>query len=65
MRVDFTNDKNGWIVGYSGTILRSSDRGQTWVQQESATVSKLYGLFMNKKFGWAVGEKGAILNFKK
>ena len=25
-RVDFADDKNGWIVGFDGTILRSSDR---------------------------------------
>ena len=65
MRVDFADDKNGWIVGYAGDILRSDDRGRTWVRQESSTRERLYGLYMDKKYGWAVGVKGIILRFKK
>ncbi len=65
MRVDFADDKNGWVVGYSGNILRSTDKGQTWTRQESSTRNRLYGLYMDKKYGWAVGEKGLILRFKK
>jgi photosystem II stability/assembly factor-like uncharacterized protein len=63
--VDFADSKNGWIIGRSGVILRSGDRGLTWLQQDSATVDNLYGLFMDKKYGWAVGEKGLILKYKK
>lgn len=29
-RINFTTDKIGWIVGYSGTILRTLDGGATW-----------------------------------
>lgn len=65
MRVDFADDKIGWVVGYSGLILRSTDRGGTWVRQESNTRERLYGLYMDKKYGWAVGAKGTVLSFKK
>ncbi|MGI9035269.1 MAG: YCF48-related protein [Pyrinomonadaceae bacterium] len=65
LRVDFTNDKNGWIVGGGGTILRTDDRGKTWIRQDSQTRYSLYGLFMDKKYGWAVGKKGIILQYQK
>ncbi|MER3631029.1 MAG: hypothetical protein C4325_01680, partial [Blastocatellia bacterium] len=65
MRVDFADDKNGWIVGYQGTILRSSDKGRTWIRQESGTTENFYGLFMSKKYGWAVGAKGQIFVYTR
>jgi photosystem II stability/assembly factor-like uncharacterized protein len=63
--VDFADSKNGWVVGRGGVILRSGDRGLTWVRQESGTPAHLFGLFMDKKFGWAVGAKGVVLKYKK
>ena len=65
MRVDFADDKNGWIVGYGGAVLRSSDQGATWVRQPSNTTQRIYGLFMSKKYGWAVGQNGLILKYEK
>jgi photosystem II stability/assembly factor-like uncharacterized protein len=65
MRVDFADDKNGWIVGYGGTILRSNDRGKTWILQDSGTKDNFYGLFMMKKHGWAVGAKGSIVRYQR
>lgn len=65
LRVDFADDKNGWIVGYGGTILRSNDRGRTWILQDSNTKDHLYGLYMMKKYGWAVGAKGSIVQYQR
>jgi photosystem II stability/assembly factor-like uncharacterized protein len=65
MRVDFADDKNGWIVGYNGNILRSGDKGKTWIRQDSGSKDKLYGLYMDKKYGWAVGANGLLLHYKK
>jgi photosystem II stability/assembly factor-like uncharacterized protein len=64
-RVDFADDKNGWIVGYGGQVLRSGDRGRSWIKQLSNTNDRIYGLFMSKKYGWAVGEKGIVLKYEK
>lgn len=51
-----------WIVGDGGTILHSSDGGQTWRQQYSGTRTRLNGLgFLDKQTGWAVGHDGLIL----
>ena len=65
LRVDFADSKNGWIVGRGGVILRSGDKGLTWVRQDSGTTLNLFGLFMDKKYGWAVGQNGLILKYKK
>lgn len=36
--VKFVDDKNGWIVGEFGKILRTSDGGATWKEQEGTLV---------------------------
>jgi photosystem II stability/assembly factor-like uncharacterized protein len=52
-------------VGRGGVILRSGDRGRTWVEQESGTKQNLYALFIDKKNGWAVGSAGLILRYAR
>jgi photosystem II stability/assembly factor-like uncharacterized protein len=63
--VQFLNDDDGWAIGRSGTILRSSDEGRTWVPQQSTTKQNLYSLNFNKKIGWAVGADGVILRYEQ
>ncbi|MGB7207991.1 MAG: hypothetical protein WBD27_04965 [Pyrinomonadaceae bacterium] len=63
MRVDFANDKNGWIVGHVGIILRSSDKDRTWVCMESSTGMNLNGLYWVKKYGWSVAASEIILEY--
>ena len=58
LSIQFSTDEEGWAIGRSGTILRSSDEGKTWVQQESTTKQNLYSLNFNKKIGWVVGGAG-------
>jgi photosystem II stability/assembly factor-like uncharacterized protein len=58
------NDKQGFIIGFEGTILRTGDGGKTWLQQESTTKENLYGLFAKKKAVWAVGGDGLILRYQ-
>lgn len=49
-------------VGERGTIVRSSDRGQTWTKEESPASSTLTGVtFGDNRRGWAVGHDGLIL----
>lgn len=62
IHIDFVDDKNGWIVGAGGAILRTTDAGESWTRQESGTTVTLYHVdFRNKKQGLAVGERGTIL----
>lgn len=55
-------DNSAWIVGYYGTILHSSDRGQTWRLQPSPTRSALFNVrFVSPLKGWIGGSYGAVL----
>jgi photosystem II stability/assembly factor-like uncharacterized protein len=52
----------GYVVGASGTILKSTDGGNTWVRQTSGTAwefSSVY--FLDDQAGWVVGQQGTIL----
>jgi photosystem II stability/assembly factor-like uncharacterized protein len=51
-----------WAVGYWGTVLRSSDGGQTWERGSTPSSATLYGVdFATAQRGWAVGGNGALL----
>jgi photosystem II stability/assembly factor-like uncharacterized protein len=50
------------VVGAGGTILRTTDGGETWVSQSSGTGNILYGVFFTStNTGTAVGARGTIL----
>jgi len=56
--VTFTDDKHGWAVGQWGTILATSDGGETWSKQrmDTAVDQPLFSVhFMNDRDGIAVG----------
>lgn len=51
-----------WIVGDGGTILRTTDAGNSWVQQDSRTVQDLASISaISADVAWAVGDNGTIL----
>ncbi len=51
-----------WVVGEAGTILHSSDDGQSWKQQASPSAEDLYAVhFEDAKLGLAVGAHGAAV----
>ena len=54
--IDFVNASTGWVVGDSGTILKSTTGGVTWVSQSSGTVQQLQAVdFLDASTGFAVG----------
>ena len=62
--VDFIDEKTGWAVG-DGTILHTTDGGETWVHQTSPSASWLRKvIFLNRSEGWIVGFGGTILHTK-
>jgi photosystem II stability/assembly factor-like uncharacterized protein len=62
IHIDFVDDKHGWIVGASGTIMHTEDAGETWTTQKSGTTNTIFHVdFRNERQGWAVGERGTIL----
>lgn len=54
----FVDDQNGWIVGYEGLVLRSSDGGTSWVEYNLGTDTDLrYIWFEDSLHGWIQGGK--------
>jgi photosystem II stability/assembly factor-like uncharacterized protein len=52
--VYFSDSLYGWIAGDSGTILHTTDGGQTWIIQDSQTENEIADLFfLNRNLGWA------------
>jgi hypothetical protein len=52
----------GWIAGYGGVILHSSNGGQTWAPQLTFTSVPLESVyFVDENHGWAAGWFGRIL----
>ena len=59
LAVDFVDDRFGWAVGVSGSIIHTEDGGATWTIQEAAqsfVKPWLFGVhFVDRQRGWAVG----------
>jgi len=56
------NGKTAVVVGELGTILRTSDGGNSWSTQWSGTSARLYDVYFAEPFaGTAVGTYGVIL----
>jgi photosystem II stability/assembly factor-like uncharacterized protein len=52
----------GFVVGDTGTILKSTDTGATWTPLTSGTSTTLHGVyFLDPDEGVAVGDNGTIL----
>src|SRR5205807_5764390 len=60
--VSFTDANTGTATGDNGTIIRSTDGGNSWAIQSSGTTSTLYGVsFTDLNNGTGVGASGTIL----
>ncbi|MEI8081078.1 MAG: YCF48-related protein, partial [Actinomycetes bacterium] len=52
----------GYAVGVTGTALKTTDGGTTWVSQDPATTRDLTGVsFVTTSTGWAVGVSGTVI----
>lgn len=61
--VEFVNDKLGFVAGYSGSLFKTEDAGETWsaiYMGVSELVRQMS--FVDEKNGWAVGHRGSILH---
>ncbi|HXI02660.1 MAG TPA: YCF48-related protein, partial [Candidatus Saccharimonadales bacterium] len=62
--VFFTDAGHGWAVGTAGTIVSTTDGGNTWrLEESSVTVDLLAVRFADAQSGWAVGEGGVVLKY--
>ena len=58
--VSFVNANTGTVVGWGGTIARTTDGGVTWVVQSSGTTVDLFGVsFTDANTGTVVGRGGS------
>ncbi|MBM2840794.1 MAG: hypothetical protein HW412_1322 [Bacteroidetes bacterium] len=54
-RVFFIDTVQGWVVGDSGTIFKTTNGGTTWVTQVSGISNAIHSVFMaSQSFGWAL-----------
>jgi len=54
--VFFANSQTGWAVGNNGTILNTTNGGQTWSTQTSSATQEIRAVFfIDANTGWAVG----------
>lgn len=52
----------GWVVGSNGTVLYTTNRGDSWQSGTTNTTETLYAVDMvNGREGWTVGSSGLIL----
>ncbi len=59
--VHFTANQNAYLAGDAGTILRSTDNGQSWTLSDSVTSNNLSSIhFTNPNLGLAGGDSGYV-----
>ena len=59
----FINSTTGWVVGDNGTILYTTNGGETWTPQTSNTTYSLNSVyFIDADTGWVAGYQGVIIN---
>ena len=59
--VFFINSNEGWAVGYSGTLLKTTNGGNNWTSKTIVNSSLLIGCFFhNSSTGWVGGDNGAF-----
>jgi len=61
----FTNDREGWIVGELGRIIRTTDGGQSWVRQDAGTKRPFLAITcLDAKTAWIAGKEGIVYGTK-
>ena len=56
INLDFVDRSHGWVVGVNGTVLCTTDGGESWTVQQSGTSTRLMGVdFVDIHTGWIVG----------
>lgn len=62
--VAFVSFNNGWSVGDSGVILKTTNAGHAWTSEVSGTTDNLNALFMiSSTEGWAVGDSLRLVHY--
>ena len=62
--VFFLDERRGWATGNNGTIVRTTDGGKTWTEENSRVKHRLERIYFRGGEGWIVGFGGTILSYK-
>ena len=58
----FVDAETGWAVGTFGTVMKTTDSGETWRMQSTDTRAPIRSVhFLDSNTGWAVGAQGVVL----
>ncbi len=58
----FSNSRSGWSAGENGTIYKTTNAGNNWLQNYTPNNVHLNAIqFVNDQTGWAAGENGLIM----
>ncbi len=60
-KVYFRDASEGWCVGDGGTLIYTTDSGQTWQPLETGTQNNLHDVSIVGDTGWVVGDWGTLL----
>jgi photosystem II stability/assembly factor-like uncharacterized protein len=61
--VYFADENNGWAVGWTNTVLHTSDGGENWEIQDVPPTSNYRSVFfVDAMEGWAVGSHSQIIH---
>ena len=57
----FPSDREGWMVGELGRIIRTTDGGKTWVRQDAGTKRPFLAMScLDAKTAWIAGKEGIV-----
>ncbi len=60
--VYFLDDNTGWIAGDNSSIYKTTNSGESWVQQTSPEASNFQCIaFVDANIGWACGTGGTVI----
>jgi photosystem II stability/assembly factor-like uncharacterized protein len=59
--ISFLNTSTGWVAGYNGTVLQTTNGGNIWTNQTTNTTKNINSIFfLNYTTGWFAGDSGLI-----
>ena len=62
LSVDYATSDVIYSSGYGGRVIKSEDKGMTWIQLNTNVTEDLYGIsFINADTGIVVGDEGSVL----
>ena len=54
-KLSFLDSLRGWVAGFDGTILRTTNGGLSWQAQNAGVTNHVHDIFMlNERLGWAL-----------